>query len=78
MRNIAKKAICAAILLGAATVGSANAQTWWVNGVLYGNVCRNNLVYFVYPVANGQPVGTACPVRDNFGNVIAQGVVTNE
>jgi hypothetical protein len=58
--------------------GIANATTAWVNGLLYGNVCRSGYYYFVYPWANAQPVGSACPVRDGYGNVIAQGVVTNE
>ena len=57
---------------------SANAQTWFIGGVLYGNICRNGIYYTVYPVANGQPVGSSCPVRDNFGNVIGYGFVSNE
>jgi hypothetical protein len=78
MKKIARKAIVVAAFLAMGAVGSASAQTWWINGVLYGNVCRSGLVYFVYLPANMQQVGSACPVRDNFGNVIAQGVVTNE
>jgi hypothetical protein len=36
----------ALVLLGIG--GIANA-TRWVNGVLYGNVCRSGYYYFVYP-----------------------------
>jgi len=57
---------------------SAQAATWWVGGTLYGNVCRNGIYYTVYPTSYGQPVGTGCPVRDNFGNIVGFGVVTNE
>jgi len=78
MSKIARKAVCAAAFLAIGAVGSANAQTWWFNGVLFGNVCRSGAYYFVYPVADGQPVGSTCPVRDGYGNVIAQGVVTSE
>ena len=56
----------------------ASAATWWVGGVLYGNVCRNGYYYTVYPTHMGQPVGTTCPVRDNNGYIIGTGVVTNE
>lgn len=60
------------------SVGLANATTWYQGGVLYGNVCRSGAYYTVYPIAMGQPVGTACPVRDGYGNVIGTGVVTAE
>ena len=65
----------AVILLG---VSMANATTWYQNGVLYGNVCRAGAYYTVYPIANGQPVGTSCPVRDGYGTIIAYGFVTAE
>ena len=58
--------------------GIANATTELINGVWYGNVCRSGPYYFVYPWANAQPVGSTCPVRDGFGNVIVWGVVSNE
>lgn len=64
--------------LAAAALSSASAATWWVNGVLFGNVCRSGLYYTVYPIHMGQPVGTICPVRDAFGNIIMQGIVSNE
>lgn len=71
-----KKLLVAA--LAALSFTSASATTWWVNGVLFGNVCRAGAYYTVYPLHNGQPVGTSCPVRDPYGYVIAQGVVTTE
>ena len=71
-----KKALILAVLMLSAAF--AGAQTWYVGGVLFGNVCRNGAFYTVYPPAMGQPVGTACPVRDGYGNVIAYGIVTNE
>ena len=55
----------ALVLLGIG--GIANATTARVNGVLYGNVCRSGYYYSVYPWANAQPVGSACPVRDSYG-----------
>lgn len=60
------------------SVGLANATTWYQGGVLYGNVCRNGVYYTVYPISMGQPVGTACPVRDAYGNIIGTGIVTAE
>jgi len=74
--GIKKMLAVALLLLGVG--GIANAATWWYSGVLYGNVCRSGFYYTVYPAANGQPVGSACPVRDGYGNIVAQGVVTNE
>lgn len=71
-----KRVIIAAAL--AAATFSASAATWWVNGILFGNVCRNGLYYTVYPVHMGQPVGTVCPVRDSYGNIVMQGLVSNE
>ncbi len=71
-----KKIIAVALISSVAL--SANAATWWYNGVLYGNVCRAGAYYTVYPMSMGQPVGTNCPVRDNYGNFIAPGYVSNE
>lgn len=65
-------------ILAAGSMMSANAVTWWVNGVLYGNVCRNGAFYTVYPINMGQPVGSLCPVRNNAGYIIGQGIVTDE
>jgi hypothetical protein len=60
------------------TAAIASATTWYQNGILYGNVCRNGVYYTVYPVAMGQPVGTVCPIRDVYGNVVGTGLVSNE
>ena len=57
---------------------SAQSVTWYVDGILFGNVCRNGGYFTVYSIYNGQPVGTACPVRNDYGVVIAYGVVTIE
>lgn len=71
-----KKSFIVLALLAA--MGTANAVTTWVNGTLYGNVCRAGLYYTVYPVSASQPVGSFCPVRDGLGNIILTGTVTNE
>jgi|HubBroStandDraft_1064217.scaffolds.fasta_scaffold94759_3 hypothetical protein len=71
-----KRILALAVLLFGA--GMANATTWYQNGVLYGNVCRNGAFYTVYPISMGQPVNTACPVRDSYGTVIMYGYVSNE
>lgn len=71
-----KKIVIAAV--AALSVMSASAATWWVNGVLFGNVCRNGIYYTVYPIHMGQPVGTVCPIRDNNGFIIGQGIVSAE
>jgi len=71
-----KKAILGIAIAVAAI--SAQAGTWWVGGTLFGNVCRSGIYFTVYPVQYGQPVGTSCPVRDNFGNIVAYGFVSNE
>lgn len=65
-------------LLAVASMSSASAVTWWVNGVLYGNVCRSGIYYTIYPIHMGQPVGTLCPVRDIYGNIVLTGRVTAE
>jgi hypothetical protein len=76
-----KALILSLVAASAVLVGSsANAATWYVGGVLFGNVCRtaDGLYYTIYPIANGQPIGTSCPVRNPAGVVIAYGVVTAE
>lgn len=55
-----------------------NAITWYWDGILYGNVCRSGAYYTVYPVESGQPVGTQCPLRDSYGNIVMWGYVSNE
>lgn len=60
------------------TLQQAAAMTWWVGPTLFGNVCRNGAFFTVYPTTMGQPVGSSCPLRDNFGNVIGMGIVSNE
>ena len=68
------------ILVAAAmfTAFAADASTWYVGGVWFGNICRSGGYYTVYPRHMGQPVGTTCPVRDSYGNVVGTGVVTDE
>ncbi len=66
------------VALAAFAAISASAGTAWINGVLYGNVCRNGLYYTVYPAHMAQPVGTTCPVRDSYGSIIGYGTVSNE
>jgi hypothetical protein len=65
-------------ILAALSFASANAATWWVDGVLYGNICRSGIYYTVYPLRMGQPVGTVCPIRDYNGYIIGWGTVSNE
>lgn len=67
--------VLAALLLVAS---SANAVTWMWNGTLYGNVCRNGAYFTVYPTHMGQPVGSACAIRDGMGNQIGWGQVSPE
>ena len=71
-----KKLILAS--LAALATSSSFAYTFWVNGVLYGTVCRNGIYYTSYPSSMAQPVGTSCPVRDYYGNILGYGIVTNE
>lgn len=70
------KSLIAAVLLAAST--AASAYTFVQNGIVYGTICRYGAVYTSYPVSMAQPVGTVCPLRDNYGNVIGQGVVVME
>ena len=72
------KKLVLAVALAVGMIGIADADTWFVGGVMYGNVCRNGVYFTVYPMQMGQPVGTSCPVRDNYGNVIGYGVVIAE
>ena len=67
--------VTAALLL---TSLSAMSETWYVGGFLYGNICRNGVYFTRYPVYMGQLVGTECPLRDNFGNIVGHGYVSNE
>jgi hypothetical protein len=71
-----KKFILAIAL--AAAVASASAATFWYNATLMGTICRNGPYWTSYPAANAQPVGSSCPVRDNFGTIIGYGTVTAE
>ena len=71
-----KKIFLAAILFAVSSV--ASASTWWHNGLLYGNVCRSGAYFTVYPSYNAQLVGSSCPVRDGFGNVVLWGYVSDE
>ena len=71
------KNILAIGLLALASMG-ANAATFFQNGVWYGTVCRAGYYFTVYPVYQAQPVGTSCPVRNNYGGIIGWGIVTDE
>ena len=71
------KKLFATIILALASF-NADAMTWYVNGILYGNVCRNGPYYTIYPMSMGQPVNTQCPIRNNYGQVIGFGIVTAE
>lgn len=48
--------ICLAIVLSFMSV-PALAMTYWVNGVLWGNVCRTG---WYYTFVSYQPVGAVC------------------
>jgi hypothetical protein len=71
-----KKIIALSVLALAAS--SAFAFTFYVNGILFGTVCRDGAYYTVYPSNMAQPVGTTCPIRDAYGNIIGQGMVSYE
>ena len=75
-----KKSLIALFLAVAGLTAAlpAHAVTWWNNGVLYGNVCRNGAYYTIYPTYNGQPVGTSCPIRNNGGWIVGYGTVSDE
>jgi len=61
-----------------AAVSTAQADTWYVNGVLVGNICRNGVYYTVYPYSMAQAVGTSCPLRNGYGQIVGWGYVSNE
>lgn len=61
-----------------ATMASASAMTFWSGGVLYGTVCRYGAFWTSYPAQNAQPVGSTCPVRNGYGDIIGIGSVTTE
>jgi len=71
------KKVILALALAASTL-TASAATFWVNGVLFGNVCRSGPYYTVYLYQDAQPVGTTCAVRNQWGYVIGYGRVSNE
>lgn len=71
-----KKILLSLALL--ATMATANAATFFYNGVLMGTVCRMGYYYTVYPTHMAQPVGTYCPVRNGYGQIIGTGTVTSE
>ncbi len=71
-----KKTIVALVFL--LSMVSANAFTFMYYGTLMGTVCRDGNFYTTYPRSMAQPVGTVCPVRDGYGNVMGYGVVTTE
>lgn len=70
------RAFVAALVLMLAP--SAFAYTFMLHGVWYGTVCRNGIYFTAYPRHMAQPVGTACPIRDNFGTIIGYGSVSAE
>jgi len=71
------KKLILSIILAAASV-SASAMTFWYNGTLMGTVCRSGAYYTAYPQHAAQPVGTSCPVRNSYGQIIGYGFVTHE
>ena len=71
-----KKILLSIALL--ASVASANAATFFYNGVLMGTVCRYGYYYTIYPASMAQPVGTYCPVRNAYGQIVGTGTVTSE
>lgn len=71
------KKIIAIALLALASV-SANAAVFLQNGIWYGTVCRAGYYYTIYPVYQAQPVGSSCPVRNAYGQIVAWGSVSNE
>lgn len=73
-----KKSLIAIAAVLTLVASIADASTWYVGGVLYGNICRSGVYYTVYPIANGQPVGSICPIRNDYGQIIGTGFVSNE
>lgn len=70
------KKVILAVSLAFAALG-AQAATYWVNGVQYGNVCRSGPYYTVY-FNESRPVGSVCAVRAPNGGFIGWGIVTDE
>lgn len=54
------------------------AATWVQDGVAFGNICADGVYFTIYPVEMGQPIGSACPIRDQYGRIFAWGVVVNQ
>lgn len=76
-----KKTVVKFMAIAAVSAGwmvVAQAQTFVLDGVLMGTVCRYGPYFTRYPSVDAQPVGSACPIRDNFGDIIGRGVVTDE
>lgn len=64
-----------AIALSSIAAAPAEAYTFYYGGVLMGTVCSNGTYSTSYPASMAQPVGSACPLRDGFNNVIGYGTV---
>lgn len=77
-----KVKIALSLLLVVLSVSKTSAATFPIRDpvtgqvVIMGTICSNGVIFTNYPPAMAQPLGTACPIRDNFGNVIGQGTVT--
>ena len=71
------KKIIATLVLFTSFLGAAQAQTFYVGGVLMGTVCRAGGLWTQYFDAY-QPVGSRCPIKNDYGQVVAIGVVTDE
>jgi hypothetical protein len=56
------------------------ADTKWVNGVLYGNVCRNGVQYSIlFDPAYYKPVGSECDLISlDEHRVIGKGRISHE
>lgn len=78
MKTLTYFSVTIAILLILFIASPAKSATWFVGGVLYGNVCRSGAFFYVYPPQMAQPVGSVCPLRDGFGNIYAWGTVSAE
>ena len=64
-------------ILGLSIIAKADV---WIgpDGLEWGNVCRNGFYFTYYPDQMGQPLGTACPIRNDYGIIIGYGVVTGQ
>ena len=58
---------------------SCIADTKWINGVQYGNVCRKgeNYSVFFHP-SYWKPVGSKCDLITLEGRLIGQGIISHE